>query len=530
MKFKTQERRKHRTQNSKIQEHRKHKNCTEFTEEFNEIFLVFFCVFCVISVLSAFLSCCIPVFTSPNQPMKNFQAFIQDIQGIPHTRDAHTLAVKSKDYYWYSPILKAQLDDMLGDIMVSPRTEAEVIQVAAACSKHRLKITIRGGGTGNYGQCVPLEGGVILDVTQLNRIVSIEPGSVVCEAGMLIADLERAVRTDPCVSGGQEILMYPSTRDIATIGGFIAGGYAGAGSVRNGILKDAGNVTMIRVVTLEEKPRIIELKDADIQKVHHAYGTNGIITQLRLTLKPAVDWVHHIALFDSYSDALRFGCAATEAIGNTLDAFLITAVERRIAPYYEAEFGARFPASKDAMFSMVNPQSLPVWRDLMKKHGGHESMAFTESELKKEKLSTAFECAYNHTTLIALKQDKSWTNLQTVAPWTPGTGIDIALVEKQMQRWGDEVLMHHEFGRQFGGCVAFGLPLVSFFDKDRLYEIIKEFEQDGCMVFDNHVYTIEDGGMKEIDTNQIDFKKIADPHGLMNPGKTRGWLASYAKA
>jgi hypothetical protein len=48
-------------------------------------------------------------------------------------------------------------------------------------------------------------------------------------------------------------------------------------------------------------------------------------------------------------------------------------------------------------------------------------------------------------------------------------------------------------------------------------------------VFDNHVITIEDGGMKTIDTAQIDFKKIADPHGLMNPGKTRGWLPEYAK-
>jgi FAD/FMN-containing dehydrogenase len=461
--------------------------------------------------------------------MKNFDAFLQDIAGIAHTRDAHQLAIKSKDYYWYSPILKAELDDKMGDIIVSPRDEQEVIKVAAACAKHRLNITIRGGGTGNYGQCVPLEGGVILDVTALSRVIAIEPGSVLVEAGCLIVDLERAVRADQCVQGGQEILMYPSTRDIATIGGFIAGGYAGAGSVRNGILKDAGNVTMIRVVTLEETPRIIELKDADIQKVHHAYGTNGIITQLRLSLKPAVDWVHHIALFDSYSDALRFGCEATQAIGQSVDAFLITAVERRIAPYYESEFGARFPAHKDAVFSMVSPACLPAWRALVKKHQGQESMAFTENELKAEKLFPAFECAYNHTTLMALKVDKSWTNLQTVAPWTPGVGIDIALVEKQMARWGDEVLMHHEFGRQFGGCVAFGLPLVAFIDKARLYEIIKEFEQDGCMVFDNHVYTIEDGGMKEIDTNQIDFKKQADPHGLMNPGKTRGWLPGYAK-
>ena len=455
--------------------------------------------------------------------------FLADIAGVEAILDAGLLAAKSRDYYWYSPVLKEQLDGKVADALVKPKTEADVMRVAAAAARHRVNITVRGGGTGNYGQCVPLQGGVILDITALNQVITIEPGRVTCQAGILIADLEIAVRASNVVPGGQEILMYPSTRDMATIGGFIAGGYAGAGSVRNGILKDAGNVTMIRVITLEETPRVIELKDADIQKVHHAYGTNGIITALTLTLKPAVDWVHHIALFDSYSAALRFGCEATEAIGQSIDAFLITAVERRIAPYYASEFGERFPASKDAVFSMVNPASISAWRALMDKHGGVESMALTEAQLKTHQLFPAFECAYNHTTLMALKVDRSWTNLQTVAPWTPGVGIDIALVEKQMERWGDEVLMHHEFGRQYGGCVAFGLPLVAYLDKDRLYEIMAEFEADGCQVFDNHVYTIEDGGMKEIDHAQIDFKKIADPHGLMNPGKTRGWLAGYAE-
>ena len=478
------------------------------------------------------------------QNFRNLQDFQRDIAGIEAITDAATVAAKSRDYFWYSPILHAQLDGKVGEIVVKPKTEAEVIRVAAACARYGVNITVRGGGTGNYGQCVPLEGGVILDITGLNRVINIDEGLVTCEAGILIADLERAVRSDgDAMPGGQEILMFPSTRDIATIGGFIAGGYAGAGSVRNGILKDAGNVLMVRVVTLEARPRTIELRDADIQKVHHAYGTNGIITALTLRLNPAVDWVHHIALFDSYGAALRFGCEATEAIGHNagsphgnpahegqrIDAFLITAVERRIAPYYESEFGARFPADRDAVFSMVHPQSIDAWRAMVQKHGGTESMAFTETELKTQGLFPAFECAYNHTTLMALKADKSWTNLQTVAPWTPGTGIDIALVERQMLRWGDEVLMHHEFGRQFGGCVAFGLPLVSYFDKERLYEIMAEFEADGCLVFDNHVYTIEDGGMKEIDPAQIDFKKIADPHGLMNPGKTRGWLAEYAR-
>ena len=81
-------------------------------------------------------------------------------------------------------------------------------------------------------------------------------------------DLEQAARAQ-----GQEMLMFPSTLRQATIGGFVAGGYAGIGSIRHGILKDTGNVTRLRVVTIENAPRVIDLLDADIQKVHHAFGT-----------------------------------------------------------------------------------------------------------------------------------------------------------------------------------------------------------------------------------------------------------------
>jgi len=471
----------------------------------------------------------------------NLHAFLVAIEGISYTQDSHTLNVKSKDYFWYSPLLTQTLGDKLGEVLVKPRDQAALIRIAAAAFQNQINLTVRGGGTGNYGQCVPLEGGVILDITGLNRVLSISPGEVRCEAGMLMMDLELAVRADNCVPGGQELLMYPSTRDIATIGGFVGGGYGGAGSIRNGILKDPGNVTSIKVVTLEAEPRVIELLGADIQKVHHAFGTNGIMTELTLSLKPAVDWVHHIALFDGYAQALQFGMSATEAVNRTvpiggnasiptgpneqlMDAFLITAVERRFAPFYEKEFGARFPANHDAVFSMIHPDYLERWRAMVVQHGGVETMAMTEVELMAAGLPPAFECGWNHTTLMALRQDRSWTNLQTIHFWP----VDIAKIEEQMQRWGDEVLMHHEFARDHNGPVVFGLPLVAYFDKDRLYEIIGEFEADGCVVLDNHVYTIEGGGMKTIDTAQIDFKKIADPCGLMNPGKTEGWHANMA--
>ena len=109
-------------------------------------------------------------------------AFRADIGDIACQDDAKVLAVKSKDYYWYSPILKDLLDDKLAQLIVIPKSEAEVMTIAAAIARHRIPLTIRGGGTGNYGQCVPMEGGVILDTTKLDRVLEITPGRAVVQA------------------------------------------------------------------------------------------------------------------------------------------------------------------------------------------------------------------------------------------------------------------------------------------------------------------------------------------------------------
>jgi hypothetical protein len=107
--------------------------------------------------------------------------------------------------------------------------------------------------------------------------------------------------------------------------------------------------------------------------------------------------------------------------------------------------------------------------------------------------------------------------------------FDPAIVERQMARWGDEVLQHQEFARMHGEPATFAILLVRWHGAARQYELMQEIEADGCVVFDPHVVTIEDGGMKTIDNTQIAFKRRADPLGLMNPGKTRGWLPSMAR-
>src|SRR5580692_7576058 len=69
----------------------------------------------------------------------------------------------SKDFYWYSPVLKRQLESKVGDIAVQPVSVEEVLAVARYAGLRGVPVTVRGAGTGNYGQCIPLHGGIILD-------------------------------------------------------------------------------------------------------------------------------------------------------------------------------------------------------------------------------------------------------------------------------------------------------------------------------------------------------------------------------
>ncbi|MDV2967757.1 FAD-binding oxidoreductase [Nitratireductor aquimarinus] len=446
----------------------------------------------------------------------DWAAFRSEIDGIRVYDDPKQVELRSRDYFWYSPILSEDIGHFVGDLVVIPADEEEVRRVAAAAARLRIPITIRGGGTGNYGQCVPLEGGIILDMTKIDKVLSIEPGRVRVQAGARIARLDDAVRET-----GQELLMYPSTRRIATIGGFFTGGSGGIGSLRHGMLRDDGNIYSVKVMTLEPEPKIIELHGHDIQKVQHAYGTNGIVMELEIGLTEKTDWIHTAALFDSYDATLRF---CLKALEEKLDCYLLTTVDRRFSRFY-TKFGDLFPADRDAVFAMIAPEEQERFAELAASFGGRVSFSMTQDELHTNGLQPAYECGWNHTTLQALKAEEGWTYLQVAYP----RPFDPETVMRQMERYGDDQYMHHEMARLEGEVQIFGLPLVRYKDRDDTYRVIRELEElDGCDIYDPHAFTIEDGGMKQIDTMQIEFKKLADPFGLLNPGKTRGWTADMA--
>ena len=437
--------------------------------------------------------------------------FAAALGGIPTETDRALVRQKSRDFYWYSPVLKTQLRGVSGDIVVTPRDEADVLTVARECYRRRIPITPRGGGTGNYGQAMPLHGGVVLDLTALDAIHAVENGVLRVAAGAKLGDIEARCRPQ-----GWELRMFPSTRRTATIGGFVAGGSGGIGSINFGQMREAGTLLGARVVTMQAEPRILQLHGAEVNRVHHAYGTNGIITEVTLAMAPAQPWLDYAVAFSDFLALARFTDHVARADG--IAKRLCSAVDGRAAAYFKPLQGALVPGESVGLF-LIAAQSEEPFEEALARHDGRVARRLTEAEVEATGAVPAFEFTWNHTTLQALKVDRDITYLQSRFP-----GPDYLSVVAQVTRdYGDELPMHLEFIRVDGEVACAALPLVRYSGEARLRAIIADFEARGITVFDPHTYVLEDGGMKQTDPAQLAFKRDADPLGLLNPGKMRGW-------
>ncbi len=443
-------------------------------------------------------------------PIAQLQAQLQtELSDLEQVTDASQIAKLSQDYAYFSPILQPIFADKRGEVVFRPGNEAEVITIARAAVKYRIPVTVRGAGTGNYGQCVPLSGGIILDMTRMNAVKSVHSGWVCVEAGAKLAAIDRITRET-----GWELRMAPSTYRTATIGGFIGGGSGGVGSITYGQLRDRGNIRSIRLVTLEDEPRVLTLRGDAVYQVAHAYGTNGIITELEMPLAPAYDWAEAIVAFPTFMQAARFGQALGDSDGIVKK--LVTVFADPIAQYFTSLQDVISPGSHTA-FVMVSEESLEALQELITEVGGVVVSLKRSAEASKG--TPIYEYTWNHTTLLARSVDPTLTYLQTVFP----NGQDLKLVQQCYEHFGDEVMMHLEFLKVGGRATPGALQLVKFSTADRLQEIIEYHEAKGAWIFNPHAYTIEAGGMKQVDRAQVNFKKQVDPYGLLNPGKMEGW-------
>lgn len=424
-----------------------------------------------------------------------------------------SIRAKSRDFFWYSPVLKARLDHVVADFVVAPKSEAEVIEVLRTCYAHEVPVTTRGSGTGNYGQAMPLAGGCVMHLKNLAAVRAIHPGRVIVEPGCLLKDLDAAARVT-----GQEIRMFSSTWATATIGGFIAGGSGGVGSCTWGALRDLGNIIRLRVVTMEATPRILEFTGEELHRVSHAYGTNGIITEIEMPLAPAYDWVEIFVTTDTFPEAAVLADELNNQDGILKK--LVSVYEAPIAQTYFQRVAPHVTPGQALLGLMIAPHAMDGFLTFLARRPGAKLIWRSDQPNWDREPGPVFEYGWNHTTLRALKVDPAITYLQV----RYGAPDHIAKVEAIRAAFPDgEVMQHLEVMRENGKTMFAGLSLVRFTTEARLDEIVRIHEDAGCMIFNPHRYTLEEGGRQTVDDRQLAFKREADPKGLLNPGKMIAW-------
>jgi FAD/FMN-containing dehydrogenase len=418
-----------------------------------------------------------------------------------------TLDRLSHDFYWYSPVLRPKLASKCCDVAVQPVSVDEILAVLRFAGRHEIPVTVRGAGTGNYGQCVPLEGGIVLDLSLMDKLEEItSDGVAVCQPGLRLAVLETEAR-----KRGWELRMYPSTLVKASVGGFLGGGSGGIGSITHGQLRDFDNVRAFEVMTMEDPPRVVLHEGAAVHEILHAWGTNGVLARIWFALAPAVDWTQMTAAFDTYLQAFRF----TQSIA--VDA----AWTKRLATVFEWPIPSFFTPVKQVVregkalvLIMIATAQAESLRAATEAAGGEVTFAGKFEGPRTQPLLSDY--TWNHTTLWAMKADPAYTYLQC--------GFSPANCEEQFrllrERYGNEILFHIEFMKNGEGVVIPGaIPVVRFTTEERLNDMIAYCRSIGVFVANPHVNYLEDAGRFRADNIQLKAKQRYDPRGLLNPGK-----------
>jgi alkyldihydroxyacetonephosphate synthase len=146
------------------------------------------------------------------------------------------LETYAADTYWKALAARAA-GTPLGrpDLAVRPISEEEVAAVLRLANRYLVPVVPWGGGSGSQGGAVATEGGVLLDLTGLDRIVEVDEASltVTAQAGVNGKRLERELN-----ERGLTFPHYPASVELATVGGYVAARGSGVLSTRYGKIED----------------------------------------------------------------------------------------------------------------------------------------------------------------------------------------------------------------------------------------------------------------------------------------------------
>lgn len=240
------------------------------------------------------------------------------------------------------------LSDTLGRLkgeaaaLVFPQSTEEVSKILKYAHKHDIPVTPRGAGTNLVGSTVPVDGGIILDFSHMDKVLELDENTmtITVQPGLLLQDLQKYVE--------ERGLFYPPDpgEKASSIGGNISTNAGGMRAVKYGVTRDY--VRGLEVVTADGSVLTAggkNVKDASGLSLKNLYigseGTLAVITKCILKLIPKPET--SLSVLVPYLD-LKTGIQSVLSILRAnANPTAVEFMERKVVKLGEDFLGVKYP-------------------------------------------------------------------------------------------------------------------------------------------------------------------------------------------
>lgn len=272
-------------------------------------------------------------------------------------------------------------------VAVLPETTAEVAAIVRIAERHRIPIIARGAGTGLAGGAVPLEGGMVVVTTRMDRIEDVDLDNRTAWVGPGVINLDLSRHTSP---HGLHFAPDPSSQQACTIGGNVANNSGGPHCLAEGstvshvlaleVVLVGGEV--ITVGSAAPDPPGLDLRGILVG----SEGTLGIVTRVLVRLTPNPPDVRTILVaFDSVEDAAAtvsgiIAAGVVPAALEMMDRLMTQAVENWLHAGLPVEAAAILLAEVTGETEAVEAEAELVRRVALANHAASVRVAQDEEE------------------------------------------------------------------------------------------------------------------------------------------------------
>lgn len=429
-----------------------------------------------------------------------------------------------RDNSWLSPLLTQHIKDLKAavgkalqvDAVVIPETVDQLKATITLAVRHNAPMLVRGGGTSNFGQTIPLHGGIIVDIRRLTGILDIGNGYITVAAGTFQGDVDTYARQH-----GQELPILTTTYANATAAGWVAGGHVGLGANTYGTIWD-DNILGVKLLTAEDLPREITLTGADVLPVLHTYGTTGVMTEVTFRLVPAHRWVEMVAVFDTFDAAVAY--TATIADQHDIVQRVVAAQDAAISRGFTA-LRPLFNEGQSLVLMIVDAERLERCKVLCEQAGGDLKIWKTPDDTDRISIGLM---VYGHR-MLWIKKLTAQSAFLHVYFSPENYAAQLAALANE---FGDGLWLEFKYIRSRwlralrgldgdGNLPAAVLTLVPG-EADTLKRLMTFCDSIGVSYQNPHTFLLEESGLFLDFEPILAFKRRVDPNNLLNPGKIGG--------